>query len=381
MARKATRKGAPPKQRAAGPAQPSAADLALLATLLEQMEGGPEGSDLDRAQEKAFEAMEARTPRLRVKLAREALEISPLCSDAHLVLAWESAPEEALPLIRQAVDAGRQALGETTFEEDAGDFWGLLETRPFMRALGELARALWEAGQQDEAVGHYNEMLRLNPNDNQGVRYSLATALIEARREGEAEALLKRYRDDSSAWWAWSEALLAFRREGITEGSRKALRRAVAVNRHVPKYLSGAKAMPKRLPDYIGLGDENEAVAYVHDAAKGWAATEGALVWLREALKPEPGQSIGKPAADVRGEAERLDEAVLALLLLGHHGRHRVWKSFDFGVMNRLHEKGLISDPATKAKSVVLTPEGLEAGKASYKKLFGREAFIYPKEP
>jgi hypothetical protein len=36
-----------------------------------------------------------------------------------------------------------------------------------------------------------------------------------------------------------------------------------------------------------------------------------------------------------------------------------VWKSFDWDVMNRLHEKGFISDPVDKAKAVALTDEGL----------------------
>jgi len=63
---------------------------------------------------------------------------------------------------------------------------------------------------------------------------------------------------------------------------------------------------------------------------------------------------------------ERIDHCVLALLLLGLHEGKRVWKSLDWDAMDRLHKKGLISDPVGKAKSVVLTDEGL--GKAE--KLF-----------
>ena len=56
---------------------------------------------------------------------------------------------------------------------------------------------------------------------------------------------------------------------------------------------------------------------------------------------------------------DRIDEAVLALLYLTLHDGARAWKSFDWDAMNRLHEKGYISDPIGKAKSVVLTEEGL----------------------
>ena len=57
-------------------------------------------------------------------------------------------------------------------------------------------------------------------------------------------------------------------------------------------------------------------------------------------------------------DTARIDAAVLALLLLGRHDGGRVWKSFDWDAMERLHKKGLISDPVGKAKSVVLTEEG-----------------------
>ena len=69
-------------------------------------------------------------------------------------------------------------------------------------------------------------------------------------------------------------------------------------------------------------------------------------------------------------DTERIDDAVLALLLLGLHDGHRAWKSFDWEAMGRLHEKGLISDPAGKAKSVVFTKEGLRKAQALLESLF-----------
>ena len=52
-------------------------------------------------------------------------------------------------------------------------------------------------------------------------------------------------------------------------------------------------------------------------------------------------------------------QAVLALLYMGLHDGTRVWKSFDWEAMNRLHEKGFITDPRSKAMSVLFTPEDL----------------------
>jgi hypothetical protein len=67
---------------------------------------------------------------------------------------------------------------------------------------------------------------------------------------------------------------------------------------------------------------------------------------------------------------DRIDAAVLALLLLGLHDGCRVWKTFDWDAMNRLHEKGFISDPVSKAKSVVLTEQGQREAERLFRTMF-----------
>lgn len=69
---------------------------------------------------------------------------------------------------------------------------------------------------------------------------------------------------------------------------------------------------------------------------------------------------------------EKVDEAVLALLYLTLHNGYRAWKSFDWDAMNRLHEKGFISNPVGKAKSVAFTEEGLEESERLFHKLFSK---------
>jgi len=69
-------------------------------------------------------------------------------------------------------------------------------------------------------------------------------------------------------------------------------------------------------------------------------------------------------------DTDRIDAAVLALLYLTLHAGGRAWKSFDWDAMNRLHEKGYISNPVGKAKSVAFTEEGLRYAESLFKKLF-----------
>jgi hypothetical protein len=70
---------------------------------------------------------------------------------------------------------------------------------------------------------------------------------------------------------------------------------------------------------------------------------------------------------------DRIDDAVLALLLLGLHGGDRAWKGFDWKAMGRLAEKGFISDPRGKAKSVVFSDEGLARARERFVAMFGAE--------
>jgi hypothetical protein len=60
------------------------------------------------------------------------------------------------------------------------------------------------------------------------------------------------------------------------------------------------------------------------------------------------------------------------VLYLTLHDRDRAWKGFDWDALDRLHEKGMIEAPASKAKSVVLTEEGLRESERLFRKLFAK---------
>jgi hypothetical protein len=69
-------------------------------------------------------------------------------------------------------------------------------------------------------------------------------------------------------------------------------------------------------------------------------------------------------------DTEKIDEAVLALLLLGLHEHDRVWKTFDWDALDRLHAVGLVSNPRSKAKSVTLTAEGRAKAESLFNAMF-----------
>ncbi|MDP2916697.1 MAG: tetratricopeptide repeat protein [Dehalococcoidia bacterium] len=235
---------------------------------------------LEQAQSLIFEALDT-AGKKRLELAEQALKISPDCADAYVLLAEEKAQslEEAVSLYEAGVKAGEHALGKKVFEEDAGHFWGMVETRPYMRARAGLAQCLWLMGKREEAVSHYLEFLRLNQNDNQGIRYLLAASLLEMGKIDALQELLGQY-DEPTAAWLYTEALVAYIKQGDSAEARKLLKEALDYNPHVVPYLLGEKKLHGELPERIGFGDKDEAVVYAAEFGPGWHQTGGAVDWL-----------------------------------------------------------------------------------------------------
>ena len=245
---------------------------------------------LEKAQDLMYRAFDARGRR-RLQLARKALELSADCADAYVVLAEESfAPEIAHTFYEQGVQAGERALGPDVFTRHAGRFWDILGTRPYLRARLGLAQSLADLGRIEEAIQHYRELLRLNASDNQGVRYSLLSVLLDEGRSAEALMLIGRF-DEQSALWCYGRALALFQREGDSAAAREALRTAVRANRHVPQFLTEDADPPGLEPTGYTPGSREEAMICDVDLGDAWNATPGAVDWLR---KQAPGRRSGK---------------------------------------------------------------------------------------
>ncbi len=237
---------------------------------------------LEKAQDLCYRAFDA-SGRRRLLLARQALEICPDCADAYVILAEHSAePEEVLRLWREGVAAGERALGPQRFEDEDAPFWGDVTTRPYMRALEGLAATCKERGLLEEASRHYQQLLRLNPNDNQGVRDPLAGLLLRAGDDAALEALVKQYGGSFEPTLLFAEALRVFRRSGGGAETRRAVRRAVGSNPYVPDLLLEREISSPSLPDSYAPGSAEEALLCADYLGDAWESTPGALDWLKE---------------------------------------------------------------------------------------------------
>jgi hypothetical protein len=149
-----------------------------------------------------------------------------------------------------------------------------------MRAREGLALVLWYQEERQAAIEHAQALLRLNPGDNQGIRYRLITWLLVTGDDAAARQLLDQYKDDGGASWEYSRALLLFRRFGEGRRADRALAAAIETNPYVMLYLLGARELPDQRPALVEPGGETEAIEYVGDGAFAWLETPGSLEWL-----------------------------------------------------------------------------------------------------
>jgi tetratricopeptide (TPR) repeat protein len=285
----------------------------FLPVLLEQMARDvpldPASSPAQQAEALMAAAHGARGRR-EVQLARRALELDPDSVPALMFLAQLAGDvDRALPLYQRATEAAARKLGPEMFQNAAGHFWLIDETRPYMRARQMCAMSLLNSGQHEQAIPHFRELLSLNPNDNQGIRYTLAQALLAAGKWDELNDLLNKsnFVDDAAPEWLFTRALLEYRYSGDSPEARQRLMEAHQQNPHVIPLLIGRKRMPLSSPPSFTPGSGEEAIEVVTDIRDGWAEAPGAIEWLEEVAPKthrKPAQNK-KPPAKNKGRKRR----------------------------------------------------------------------------
>ena len=142
----------------------------------------PAVTNQQKANDLMYDAYDS-PPAKAKKLAKDALKLDPENVRALNFLAdQERIAESALKLYQKAMECGKKQLGEKFFKENKGRFWVMIESRPYMTARLGFAHCLEDLDWNDEAINEYNKLIELNPSDNQGVRYALASLLLFTRK-------------------------------------------------------------------------------------------------------------------------------------------------------------------------------------------------------
>jgi len=243
----------------------------------------PEETSLEyQAQDLIYSAWDAATEKDAVKLAKRALKLWPDCTDAYNVLAdFSDDIVDTAQLRAKGIEAAYRTLDKEFFKENTGYFWGLIETRPYMRAVQGLAEALAEMGLLREAAEKLAYLIKLNPDDNQGNRYSLMEFLLELKEFKDAHKLFRKFSvDEFTARWLFFGAILSLQRYGRGRQARNAMYKAHKTNPHVWQLLTGRAKMPKELPGSYILGSMDEAVLTVAGLRGPLLAIDDAYGWI-----------------------------------------------------------------------------------------------------
>ncbi|KEZ48782.1 SEC-C domain-containing protein [Metabacillus indicus] len=236
-------------------------------------------SDRARAQELIYEAMES-SPQKRVKLAKEAMEIYPFHPDAYNMLGdAESDPAKQLELYKQGMEAGEADLGKEIFKQDKGMFWGLIETRPYMRSKFNYAILEAAMGNLTEAIKQCEELLELNEMDSQGVRYTLFVMYMDAGEHQKAKKLLEKFDETEFAAGAYNMLLVEFALKGMTPAVERLAQKAKNVNPIIYDVLAGKRKLPKEPEEF---GQESEAVEYFMEYGFVWSNHPELVEWMSE---------------------------------------------------------------------------------------------------
>lgn len=221
----------------------------------------------------------------------------------------QRSPKKTLEKLENALQLGEQQLS-AEFRDHVGKFWLIVETRPYMRARLALVNFLTAQGQHEDSIGHMEEMLRLNPNDNQGVRWLLLEWYCNMNWLDKAWRLLDEYPDEVTPFMALTRICLEFQKSGPSEASASRLQIQLEQNPYIaPKLLDQDSVSPYPIESFE-VGEEDEADAYCQCFRALWKSTPEALPWLssvhREFAPPEP-ELTPEDIADLT--AEELENA------------------------------------------------------------------------
>jgi tetratricopeptide (TPR) repeat protein len=164
--------------------------------------------------------------------------------------------------------------------------WGFLENRPFLRLYHSYGLALMEQGRVEDALEVFENILGLNPNDNQGVRALAVGCHFELNAPEGVLSVCRQYPNDGLEQLMFGRALALFQLGKLDEAGK-------ALDQALQTYpLIGAELLKKqhpRPPDgggrYVTMGSPGQAYLYWREQGSFWRRTKGATAFLRERMK------------------------------------------------------------------------------------------------
>ena len=220
---------------------------------------------LDDAYELLEEAQHAASEKEAINLAKKAYKISPECFDAIIFQCdLEENGIKRMKLLEAGLETEKNRLTKEKYfdKENIGHFYGIFETRPYIRGLVIKAEYLLEEGKISQAKNVCKEVLRLNENDNMGARYLLMAIYATLEEENDMLKLYKKYPEEDMEMLFPLFAL--YYKLGNDKKAKEYLKRVDKCNSNLIKFFKGTlKRSEKVSPGYYSRGDSSEIFMYL----------------------------------------------------------------------------------------------------------------------
>jgi hypothetical protein len=220
---------------------------------------------LDDAYEILEEAQHAKNEKEAIRLAKKAYEKSAECFDALLFQCdLEENGIKRMKLLNDGLEFEKNRLTKENYfdKENIGHFYGIFETRPYIRGLVTKIEYLLEEGKLRQACNICNEVLKLNNNDNLGARYLLMAIYGVLEEEKEMLKLYKKYPEENLEMLFPLFAI--YYKNGNDKKALEYLNRIDKCNSNFVKFFKGTIKESKKVnPGYYSRGDSSEIFMYL----------------------------------------------------------------------------------------------------------------------
>lgn len=236
-------------------------------------------------------AMEAEDVKVARKNAQRALTIDPYCTDAELLLIdlMDITHEEVKKRFEKLIKKTEAHLEEEGYFEEAniGEFYLIYETRPYMRALSAYMDVLMGLGKYKAAISVGVKMIKLNQNDNLGVRYDLMALHAFFEDVPSAEGLLAAYEEESTSMLL--PLILLYYRVDNYSKARKYLKLLANKNPDFKKIMleqmTEEEVDEKLTPYGFALNTVGELLQVMEREMFLIDASAGAMLWIQSELE------------------------------------------------------------------------------------------------
>lgn len=236
------------------------------------------------------------TKKAQRECLEKAKELEPKNLDVllRILLLEQKSYWEYIPEVQKILALGKEDLKERKlYKESMGDFYMVLETRPYMRVLQFYLTILAGSYMIQQAIAVAKEMLKLNQNDNLGARYTLMALYVYTEDEFNVRKLIREHKEEEdSAFFTMPLALLKFR-QGKWEEAKAILEKVKAQYKGFTTFLRDAAAGRDALydedfhNDYYQPFTRSELITIVLDCDFLWDNAQEFFRWAKAAMTPE----------------------------------------------------------------------------------------------